>query len=144
MKTLREISKMAVIKFDIARDQLPDVLMKEIEVMESKINTELTGKYDKMQRRCSGSYHRIEIGWSNGEWNLGITRRKEVSTLKIRAGMTNYLGQLGGELFLFPGREIVIDDFDIDFEERMIKFYGSCSSAEETAEKRFKSSISFT
>ena len=41
--TLREITKMAVIKFDIPSDQLPDILVNE---MEAKINTELIGKYE--------------------------------------------------------------------------------------------------
>ena len=46
MKILRKITKMAVIKFDIPRDQLPDILVNEIEAMEAKINTELVGKYE--------------------------------------------------------------------------------------------------
>ena len=120
MMTLREITMMAVIKFDIPRDQLPEILVNEIEEIEDKINTELTGKFES-----SGYYDRIEIGWSRGEWSLSFLRRKEVlsSTIKIRAGKRNDLGLLGGELFLFPGREIVMDDFKIDFERRMIKFF---------------------
>ena len=140
--TLREITKMAVIKFDIPRDQLPDILVKEVEAMEAKINTELTGKYES-----SGFLlDRIEIGWSRGEWSLSFLRRKEVlsSTIKIRAGKRNDLGLLGGELFLFPGREIVMDDFKIDFERRMIKFFGTCSSFEEPDAKLFKSTVSFS
>ena len=139
--TLREMSKMAVIKYDIPRDQLPDILVKEIEEMEAKINTELSGKYES-----SGYYDRIEIGWSSGGWSLNFLRRKEVfsSTLKIRAGKRNDLGLMGGELFLFPGREIVIDDFKIDFKSRMIKFFGTCSSVEEPDAKLFKSAVSFS
>ena len=72
------------------------------------------------------------------EWSLSFLRRKEVlsSTIKIRAGKKNDLGLLGGELFLFPGREIVMDAFKLDFEKRTIKYYGSTISSQLSAFRR--------
>eukprot|EP00092_Neocalanus_flemingeri_P037528 GFUD01040863.1.p1 GENE.GFUD01040863.1~~GFUD01040863.1.p1 ORF type:complete len:251 (-),score=71.86 GFUD01040863.1:105-857(-) len=138
MMTLRKISSSAVIKYGIAWDELPWPLNDELKTMEELIKSDLTGQFTYTEM----SYvSKLKIGWDAGEWKFSFLNQQPV---QIRAGERQCLGMAGGELFLFDNREISIDDFKIDLEERKITFYGMCSSVKNSDGRKFKSTISFT
>eukprot|EP00092_Neocalanus_flemingeri_P036580 GFUD01039829.1.p1 GENE.GFUD01039829.1~~GFUD01039829.1.p1 ORF type:complete len:180 (+),score=34.62 GFUD01039829.1:57-542(+) len=130
MVSLRNISSLAVIKYGIARDELPRALIEELRKMEGRIKSELTGEFTT-----------VSFVWDDGEWRFRILNQQ---TVTIRSGGRNSLGLAGGKLFLFDDRKISIDDFKIDLKERRITFYGMCSSVKNSGDRVFKSTISFT
>eukprot|EP00092_Neocalanus_flemingeri_P041501 GFUD01045196.1.p1 GENE.GFUD01045196.1~~GFUD01045196.1.p1 ORF type:complete len:187 (-),score=49.73 GFUD01045196.1:113-673(-) len=148
MATLRNISSLAVVKYGIARDELPGPLIKELRTMEGLLKSELTGDffhYDMpLKKACN-----LNIDWDAGEWRFSSSisgRGMEIpqqQTVKIRAGGRQCLGLAGGQLFLFDGRKISIDDFRIDLDERRITFYGICSSFKNSDGRVFKSTICY-
>eukprot|EP00092_Neocalanus_flemingeri_P034942 GFUD01038019.1.p1 GENE.GFUD01038019.1~~GFUD01038019.1.p1 ORF type:complete len:181 (-),score=33.30 GFUD01038019.1:17-559(-) len=131
MVSLRSISSLAIIKYGIARDELPLDLIEELRIMEGLIKSDLT---------LTGEFFPVNFVWDNGEWRFSIPNQQPVT---IRAGGRNFLGLAGGKLFLFDNRKISIDDFKIDLKERRITFYGMCSSVKNSDGRVFKSTISF-
>eukprot|EP00092_Neocalanus_flemingeri_P055751 GFUD01065957.1.p1 GENE.GFUD01065957.1~~GFUD01065957.1.p1 ORF type:complete len:172 (+),score=27.77 GFUD01065957.1:38-553(+) len=129
MATLRNISSLAVIKYGIARNELPRALIEELRKMEGRIKSELTGEFTT-----------VSFVWDDGELRFRILNQQ---TVTIRSGGRNSLGLAGGKLFLFDDRKISIDDFKIDLKERRITFYGMCSSVKNADGRVFKSTISF-
>eukprot|EP00092_Neocalanus_flemingeri_P102199 GFUD01130711.1.p1 GENE.GFUD01130711.1~~GFUD01130711.1.p1 ORF type:complete len:175 (-),score=45.36 GFUD01130711.1:75-599(-) len=136
MVSLRKISSLAVIKYGIARDQLPRALIEELKNMEGMIKSDLTGEFILPFTYTS----KLNIDWNAGEWRFRFLNQQPV---KIRAGGRQSLGLAGGELFLFDDRKIFIDDFKIDLDERKITFYGVCSSVKNSDGRAFKSTISY-
>eukprot|EP00092_Neocalanus_flemingeri_P037529 GFUD01040864.1.p1 GENE.GFUD01040864.1~~GFUD01040864.1.p1 ORF type:complete len:256 (-),score=76.00 GFUD01040864.1:49-816(-) len=138
MMSLRKISSSAVIKYGIAWDELPWPLNEELKAMEELIKSDLTGQFSYTEMSHAS---KLKIGWDAGEWRFSFLNQQPV---QIRAGERQCLGMAGGELFLFENREISIDDFTIDLEERKITFYGVCSSVKNSDGREFKSTIRFT
>ena len=60
-------------------------------------------------------------------------------TIVVQCGIENDLSMLGGKLFLLPGKQISIVDYNIDFERREIILHGSCSSSTMPRKKALKS-----
>jgi len=137
--TLSYLSSLAVIKNGIERNELevPKTIIKDLGVMEKIINDEMTGEFTYTDPDYDS---KMDIAWSPGEWRF--TQRNQ-EPVKIRAGRRENLGLAGGEIFLFEGRKISIDDFNIDLEEKKIKFYGKCSSVKTYCGRDFKSTFSF-
>ena len=137
MATLKEICKMEVIKLGAPREELPKTILKEVEIMEEKMKTFFTGSFSNI---CNSSYSSLKIDLVDGEWHFTVCAQP---TLKIRGGGSNFLGLPGGQMFLFPGRKVTIDDFKIDLLGREVTFHGKCSSSKDSSGRTFKSSICF-
>ena len=56
---------------------------------------------------------------------------KNQETVVIQSGVENSLSQLGGELFMLPGRTASIVDFRLDLGTKTLRFNGSCSSSKD-------------
>ena len=138
MATLMEICKMEVIKLGAPREELPKTILKEVEIMEEKMKTFFTGSFSNI---CNSSYSSLKIDLVDGEWHFTVCAQP---TLKIRGGGSNFFGLPGGQLFLFPGRKVTIDDFKINLLEKEVIFHGTCSSSEDSTGRKFKSSLFFS
>eukprot|EP00092_Neocalanus_flemingeri_P001223 GFUD01001305.1.p1 GENE.GFUD01001305.1~~GFUD01001305.1.p1 ORF type:complete len:153 (-),score=37.73 GFUD01001305.1:136-594(-) len=136
MLTLKNMCKMVVVKYGLAKEEIPQSLIEEIEHMEGRIQSELTGVLTSFYDSD------IKVEWSTGEWSFTPCNQPSI---KIRAGRRNCLGSRGGELFLLPGRNVVIEDFKINLEERRVtvEFLGSCSSVAkpDTYNRMLKSTV---
>jgi len=137
--TLSYLSSFAVIKYGIERNErdVPKTIIKDLEVLEKRIIDELTGQFTYTDPDYDS---KMDIEWSPGEWRFTLMNQEPV---KIRTGRRENLGLAGGDLFLFEGRKISIDDFNIDLEEKKIKFFGKCSSVKTSLGREFKSTFSF-
>ena len=133
--SLKKLSKLAVLKFDLTREELPDTLVEELEEMEAWIKTNMTGY---LMSAHDGS--QLKIDWARGGWSFTISNQP---TLKIEGRGKNCLGFLGGELFLLPGRKIYVDDYKIDLEAKEVIFFGSCSTVKDPEGRKLKCMIGF-
>ena len=122
--SLKEVCKMFVIKKGISRPRidLPTTLAEEVEEMEGRMRSIFTGTF---HRHTDFSGTTLTIAWTQGQWELTINNKE---TLIIKSGVENSLGQLGGGLFLLPGRTVFIFDFGLDFGTKTLRFNGMCSS----------------
>ena len=96
---------MKVIELGISREQLPTTISKEIEIIEAKIKSVFTGKFDLIGSGLGS----LKIGWVDGMWHSTVLNQKT-----INGGGSNCYGLPGGRLFLIPGRSVTIEDFKID------------------------------
>jgi hypothetical protein len=122
----------------LSRKQLPTTVSEEIEIMEEKIRSVFDGKFSRM----GFGFSSIKIDWVDGEWHFTILDWDQ-QTVKISGGESNSLGLPGGQLFLFSGRSVTIDEFKIDLLEREVTFHGKCSSSKDSLGRKFKSSLCF-
>jgi hypothetical protein len=137
MKSLRENCKLAVIKHGSSRTELPTTLAQEIETMEGNLKIVFSGTFYYYVDNYTGF---LNIAWEDGEWQLSLNQE----TLCIRTGVDNCLGNQGGDIFLFPGRQVTISDFSIDLDERKVFFYGTCSTNKTLNRRQFRSIYGFS
>jgi hypothetical protein len=138
MKSLKEMCKIEVIKLGISGSELPTTVAKEVEIMEENIKSAFTGIFSYSEYFSSST---LKIDWVGGEWQFTQLNQQ---TIKIKAGAENSLGNLGGDLFLFPGRKVSINDYRIDLEGRKVIFYGTFSSVKDVSGRQFKSTLLFS
>ena len=137
MKSLKEMCKIEVIKLGISGSELPKTVAKEVEIMEENIKSAFTGIFSYSEYFSSST---LKIDWVGGEWQFTQLNQQ---TIKIKAGAENSLGNLGGDLFLFPGRKVTIHNFSFDLDRSKITFFGTCSTAKSSSGRRFKSTLVF-
>ena len=114
--TLKELCCKNIIKYGVSWEVLPDKLVEEIEKMELKIMYAFNGRFLIVEDYASSE---LAISWRAGEWHFNMLN---VGTIRIVGGVHNDLGKLGGALFLFPQREVIISDFHMDVDHRYINF----------------------
>ena len=140
LMSLSYLSKQAVttvIKHGIDFAELPVHLVKECANMEDLVKTELTGNFTYQFPTFSSE---LKIDWNKGEWKLTPLNLR---TISIRAGRREDLGLPGGELFLFKGSKISIEDLKIDIEASKVFFYGKSSSRKTSEHGEFKCTLEF-
>ena len=100
MKTLREMSLYAVVKFGVGtREDLPDKLPGELRDMEERIGLDIGGDYYYWfvpPCHMPSFQFQLNVGWARGEWSFVMWVRGSPSvhqyTMQIRAGRRNQLG----------------------------------------------------
>jgi len=155
-KSLQEECMVIVIKHDLPRNLLPDIVKDEVDQYERKIISTFSGRFCGPYMFCSftstmeikGST--LSVSWKQGrikltlESNESSLEEKEVESLTIKAGKETSLGNLAidqfmlpGRLghsnhahdpFMLPGRRGTIHDFRIDVSRGLLSLHGSCSS----------------
>ena len=116
--------KLAVLKLGISKTELPKTVSREVDMLEHKLKSDFTGSFPYYSEDYSSGT--LEIVWARGEWQLSLLNQE---TLRIKDGVENRLGKLGGHLFLVPGRKVSISGFSIDWLKRKVIFGGKCSSS---------------
>ena len=137
-RTLKELCCQNIVKYGVAWEVLPDVIVKEIENMELKLMYAFNGRFSFVEDYASSE---LAISWRAGEWHFNMLNE---GTIKIVAGVRNDLGKPGGALFLFPQREVNISDFHMDMDRRELRFVGMCSSAKDVAGRNLVSTLQFS
>ena len=149
--SLRNISKLAMVKYGVNKTELPKDLIKEVKEMEDIVKAEMSGSFSNLTLNYS---YCLKIEWSPGEWQFVLTTNfhwtpedwkptLRTIKMKIRAGRREHLGFAGGYLFHFPNREVTIDNFKIDLERRKILFLGKCSSVKTQEGRKFRCTLQF-
>ena len=103
-----------MIKYGIAREDLPQLLYGELDPIEQLVKSQLNGDFSYWV--C------LTIAWA-GHWLFTFLGQQT----ELGAGVKNCLGPGGGELFLFKGWEISVDDFIFDLDRRKVTFFGNIS-----------------
>ena len=136
--TLKELCCKNIIKYGVSWEVLPDKLVEEIEKMELKIMYAFNGRFSTVEDYAGSE---LAISWRAGEWRFQMLNQE---TIRIEAGVVNDLGTVGGSLFLFPQREVTISDFQIDIDNRELRFEGMCSSVKDVAGRYIVSMLRFS
>ena len=136
--TLKELCCKNIIKYGVSWEVLPDKLVEEIEKMELKIMYAFNGRFSIVEDYADSE---LAISWRAGEWHFNMLN---VGTIRIVGGVHNDLGKLGGALFLFPQREVIISDFHMDVDSGELRFVGICSSAKDVAGRNLISTLQFS
>ena len=140
IRTLKEMCCQNIVKYGVAwEDQdLPDTVVKEIENLELRLIYAFNGRFSIVEDYAGSE---LAISWRAGEWHFNMLN---VGTIRIKGGVHNDLGKLGGALFLFPQREVNISDFHMDMDSRELRFVGMCSSAKDVAGRNLVSTLQFS
>ena len=138
IRTLKEICCQNIVKYGVAWEVLPDAIVKEIENMELKIMYAFNGRFLIVEDYAGSE---LAISWRAGEWHFNMLN---VGTIRIVGGVHNDLGKLGGALFLFPQREVIISDFHMDVDSGELRFVGICSSTKDVAGRNLISTLQFS
>ena len=138
VRTLKEICCQNIVKYGVAWEVLPDIIVKEIENMELKLMYAFNGRFLTVEDYASSE---LAISWRAGEWHFNMLN---VGTIRIVGGVHNDLGKLGGALFLFPQREVIISDFHMDVDSGELRFVGICSSTKDVAGRNLISTLQFS
>ena len=136
--TLKELCCKNIIKYGVSWEVLPDKLVEEIEKMELKIMYAFNGRFSIVEDYADSE---LAISWRAGEWHFNMLN---VGTIRIVGGVHNDLGKLGGAIFLFPQREVLISDFLMDVDSGELRFVGICSSAKDVAGRNLISTLQFS
>jgi len=121
MQTLQEFCCEAIIKHGLDNNQefLPIALQAEISRLSKNLIRFLLNEY----LVCSGGfynriyYHHLKIDFSVGVLSFKYTNLlNQQCTVRLKAGSVNILDRIGGNLFLFPEKDIVIFDFMMTFD----------------------------
>ena len=137
VRTLKELCCWNIIKHEVMWELLPNTLVKEIEHMELNLMFAFNGRFSFVENYAGSE---LAISWRAGEWHFNILNQE---TIRIVAGINNYLGKKGGALFLFPHRHVIISDFHIDINRRELKFVGRCSSAKDVLGRHLVSTLMY-
>ena len=114
--SLRYLSSLAVIKYGIAREDLPQPLYGELDPIEHLNGYFSYRVFGQVNPLC------LTIAWA-GHWLFPFVGQQT----ELGAGVKNCLGPGGGELFLFKGWEISVDDFIFDLDRRKVTFFSNIS-----------------
>ena len=136
--TLKELCYQNVVKYGVAWEVLPEILVKEIEKMELNIMSVFNGRFSSVEDYAGNE---LTISWRAGEWRFNMQNQE---TIRIVAGVDNDLGTVGGTLFRFPHREVTISDFQMDIDNRELRFEGICSSTKNVAGRHIVSTLKFS
>ena len=120
--SLRELSKLEVIKHGVDRTDLPRALALEVEQLEERIVTAFCGTY---QRVADLPPFAFRVAWHQGQWEFILGNQEP---FVVRAGVENRLGRARSDLFFLRGRKVIITDFRIDLDEGKLSFFGACST----------------
>ena len=158
-KSLQETCMIVVIKQDLSRDRLPEIVKEEVENLERKIMSAFTGKFYTYQKYPNPRLYpliptpgSVEFGlsivWNRGKLEFGFidtefSLSSQEELLQITAGEQNKVGKVGSKLFLLPGRELTISDYRIDLRRKKLILLGSCLSIFEERVLPLKIVLSF-
>ena len=127
-----------IIKHELSRDRLPEVIIEEVDKFERKILSAFNGRfYTNRRQLTTGIVLTVHLDYGSLELTFekvkGKRRRSRLwewkESLLIKAGEKNKVGKLGTKQFMLPGgKEVFMYDFRIDIEKMEINLLGSCSS----------------
>ena len=131
----------AILKFEIVRDELPEILRREIIQYESLVVSTLTGEF-------SADTVSFRVGWHQGMKILCLYFRDDmyeenVELVHVESGKLSTLGDRARIQFVVNIQEetVTVDDFFVDLEARTISLLGTSVGANTT--KPVKITISF-
>ena len=120
-----------IIKHELSRNRLPEVVIEEVDQFESKILSAFNGRFFT---NTDLNTVILSVNLDHGSLELNFEKceldpwKWEKESLLIKAGEKNKLGKLGTKQFMLPGREVYIYDFRIDLDKLELNLLGSCFS----------------
>ena len=126
-----------IIKHELSRDRLPEVIIEEVDKFERKILSAFNGRFYTNRRQLTTGivltvhldYGSLELTFEKVKGERRRSREWKKESLLIKAGEKNKVGKLGTKQFMLPGgKEVFMYDFRIDIEKMEINLLGSCSS----------------
>jgi len=162
-KSLQETCMIVVIKQDLSRDRLPEIVKEEVENLERNIMSAFTGKFYTYKNGPNPNFYpflfpyphgpgSVEFGlsvvWNRGKLEFGFidtefSLSSQEEMLQITAGVENNVGNVGSKLFMLPGREPKIFDYRIELERKKLILLGSSLSIFEERVLPFKIVLGF-
>ena len=147
MRSLKELSKMAVVKYGKwGEEELPETLVEEVTKLEDTIRMSMTGHHYYEYYRRETSSMEFGMSWTYGCWSFTLKKSWQESQpilrTDIRAGTQTFLSPCWAELFRMESTTACqigfsIYDFVVDAEDRIVTFYGD-------SKKKFSSSFWFS
>ena len=134
---LQEACMKVIIKHELSRDRLPEVIIEEVDKFERKILSAFNGRFYTNRRQLTTGivltvhldYGSLELTFEKVKGERRRSREWKKESLLIKAGEKNKVGKLGTKQFMLPGgKEVFMYDFRIDIEKMEINLLGSCSS----------------
>ena len=133
---LQEACMKVIIKHELSRDRLPEVIIEEVDKFERKILSAFNGRfYTNRRQLTTGIVLTVHLDCGSLELTFGKVKGErrlwewKKESLLIKAGEKNKVGKLGTKQFMLPGgKEVFMYDFRIDIEKMEINLLGSCSS----------------
>ena len=113
-----EICKNVIIKYNLEEGKLPRKIAEEILTMELKLKKELDGEYRMHEFEPEFDHNNptaLRNDWSLGYWTFTPSYQPPI---KIKPGIACHLCMAGQDLFLLPGRTVVINDYKINLVEK--------------------------